>query len=299
MTEHDGKLLYEKDGCKIIKCQKCEFTHITPLPSEEELLKMYQEQFWDEIKPEAISKYEQEIEYWNMVYDEKLDIIDEFVPNTKRILDVGCGAGFFLMRAKTKGFDVLGIEPSKKASDYAEEHGISVIRNFFERFDISGQKPFDVIHMNAVLEHSIFPDKVIEKCHSLLTDNGIMIIEVPNDFNLLQKIVEKSIGKDKWWVVPKEHINYFNFETLSNLVKKNGFKILLKDSTFPLELFLLMGYDYIGDDKIGREIHNERMKLEFNLLKGGGKDLKRKLYSKFAELGIGRRAIIYAQKSPE
>ena len=160
MTEHDGELLYEKDGCKIIMCQKCEFTHITPLPSEAELLKMYQEEFYDEIKPEYITKYEREIEYWNMAYDEKLDVLEEYFPKKKRILDIGCGAGFFLMRAKTRGCDVLGIEPSNQASKYAEDHGIPVLRNFFERIDFSDQKPFDVIHMNAVLEHSISPDEV-------------------------------------------------------------------------------------------------------------------------------------------
>ena len=129
-----------------------------------------------------------------------------------------------------------------------------------------------------------------------LVDDGIIVIDVPNDFNPLQKIAQKTLGKNEWWIVPTEHLNYFNFESLSNLLKKNGFAILKKESTFPLELFLLMGYDYLGNNSVGTKIHSDRMNLEKNLLNNIGKSLKNKLYSSFAEIGIGRRAIIYAKK---
>lgn len=67
------------------------------------------------------------------------------------------------------------------------------------------------------------------------------------------------------------------------------------ESTFPLELFLLMGYDYLGNDLVGKQKHIERMNFEINLIKENKNDLKRNIYQNFAKIGIGRTAIIYAQ----
>ena len=93
-----------------------------------------------------------------------------------------------------------------------------------------------------------------------------------------------------------DHLNYFNFKSLSSLLKRLKFKIISQQSTFPLELFLLMGDDYLKSEKIGKKIHEKRMSLEKKLLSQNDKQLKRKLYEGFAEIGIGRTAIIYAQK---
>lgn len=51
---------------------------------------------------------------------------------------------------------------------------------------------------------------------------------------------------------PPEHINYFNFESITRLLERNGFSIIEITSTFPLELFLLMGDNYIGNNEIGK-----------------------------------------------
>ncbi|NWJ29659.1 hypothetical protein HX850_01900 [Marine Group I thaumarchaeote] len=93
-----------------------------------------------------------------------------------------------------------------------------------------------------------------------------------------------------------DHVNYFNFKSLEKILTKTGFELFHKDATFPLELFLLMGFDYIDDDKIGREKHNERMRLEMNLEKSGNHELKKKLYQSFAQNGIGRTAIVFGKK---
>ena len=74
-------------------------------------------------------------------------------------------------------------------------------------------------------------------------------------------------------------------------------KIIYQQSTFPIELFLLMGDDYLKSEKIGKRIHQKRMNLEKRLLSQKNQHLKKELYEKFAEIGIGRTAIIYAQKT--
>ena len=82
---------------------------------------------------------------------------------------------------------------------------------------------------------------------------------------------------------------------MSNLLESNSFKILLKESTFPLEIFLLMGNNYLDDNVIGKKKHIERMQFEKNLIESKKNDLKRNIYKHFADVGIGRSQIIYAQ----
>ncbi|AFS80020.1 hypothetical protein NKOR_00490 [Candidatus Nitrosopumilus koreensis AR1] len=297
MTEsHSGRILNEIKNFKIIDCKSCGFIHISPIPTNSELLELYQKEFFQHIKPNDIKKDESELDYWNITYDEKLKILEKHLnSNTKKILDIGCGAGFFLKRAMNNDWDTTGIEPSDEAADYANSLGIKVIKQFFQNLTSNDLETYDSIHMRLVLEHSSSPEEIIKKCYSLLNKNGILIVEVPNDYNPLQKIVKTVLQKDEYWLHPPIHINYFTFSSLRNLLEKNRFNVIHQDTTFPLELFLLMGNDYIQNESLGKQKHIERMNLEINLNKGNS-DLKQELYSKLAELNLGRTIILYARK---
>ncbi len=294
--EHSGPILKEIENYKVVDCKFCNFVHIFPIPTDEELLTIYKEEFFQHIKPNNIKKDESELNYWNITYDEKLDILEKYLKsNTKNILDIGCGPGFFLNRAMNKGWNVTGIEPSDEAANYADSLGIKVRKEFFQNTQFDELEKFDSINMRLVLEHFSSPRKILKKCHSLLNENGLLIIESPNDYNPLQNVVKTVLEKNEYWLRPPIHVNYFTFESLTNLLKSNGFEIVYRDTTFPLELFLLMGNDYTQNDNLGKQKHIERMNLEINLNKGNS-TLKRNLYSKFVELNIGRTIILYARK---
>ena len=223
-------------------------------------------------------------------------------------MDVGSGSGFFLKRAKERGWTVNGIEPNKIASNYSEKIGIPVINDFFQNVEIENMKKYDAINLFDVLEHVHNPTELLKKCHQLLKSRGIIVIEVPNDYNPLQKIVQKSLKKDEYWltILTKgrnyhwaskiDHVNYFNFFSLKRLLTKLRFKVIYQQSTFPLELFLLMGDDYLKSEKNGKKIHQKRINLEMNLMIDENSGIKKEIYEKFAEIGIGRTAIIYAKK---
>ena len=57
-----------------------------------------------------------------------------------------------------------------------------------------------------------------------------------------------------------------------------------------------MGDDYLKSEKIGKKIHQKRINLEMNLIVDENSGIKKEIYEKFAEIGIGRTAIIYAKK---
>jgi 2-polyprenyl-3-methyl-5-hydroxy-6-metoxy-1,4-benzoquinol methylase len=308
--KHTGKILKKIGQSKIVNCKECKFIHVIPLPLKKNLSELYKKKYYSKIKPNYIKKYEKEIDYWNLIFDEKLNFLSSKINMEKKsIFDLGSGAGYFLKRAKEKGWETNGVEPNSIAANHSKKIGVPVINDFFENLDIKIIKKFNAINLFDVLEHVPEPIELLKKCKKLLKSKGIIVIEVPNDYNPLQKIVQQSFKKEEYWLtlLPKsrnyhwaskmDHINYFNFESLKKLLLKMDFKIIQQESTFPLELFLLMGDDYLKKESIGKKIHEKRMNFEKNLMMSGNTAIKKNLYQKFAEIGIGRTAIIYAQKN--
>ena len=297
MTSHTGTIVWKSGKNSVISCKNCGFYHANPIPKFEDLEKMYTHKFYQELKPVYIKKDESEKDYWNITFDDKLETIESVIKKkNKKILDIGCGPGFFLQRAKEKGWNVLGIEPSSKAAKYAKDKGIPIIESTFESFLLTNKEKFDVIHSKFFLEHVPNPKNICKECYDLLNPNGVICFEVPNDFNILQKIVTDKLNKKPYWIAPPQHINYFSMKSLQNLLKKTGFTPFYAESTFPLELFLLFGFDYINNDKIGRKIHSMRMKFDSLLHLSNNNQLKREIYSSFANMGIGRAIVVYAKK---
>jgi len=308
--KHSGKVLKKIERFRIINCDKCQFIHVMPLPSELELSKLYKREYYTKVKPNYIKKYQKEIDYWNLIFDEKLDFLETKIKTqTRSIFDIGSGSGYFLLRAKEKGWAVDGVEPNLIAADHSRKIGVPVINDFFGNVNIHTMKKFNAINLFDVLEHLHNPIEVLENCYKLLKPKGVIVIEVPNDYNPLQKIVQNTLKKEEYWLTvltksrnyhwasKMDHLNYFNFQSLNRILKRLNFKIIYQQSTFPLELFLLMGDDYLKSEKIGKKIHQKRMNLEKRLLSQKNQHLKKELYEKFAEIGIGRTAVIYAQKT--
>ena len=308
--KHGGKVLKKIEKFRIIDCDKCQFIHVMPLPSELELSKLYKRKYYTKVKPNYIKKYQKEIDYWNLIFDEKLDFLETKIKTqTRSIFDIGSGSGYFLLRAKEKGWAVDGVEPNLIAADHSRKIGVPVINDFFGNVNIHTMKKFNAINLFDVLEHVHNPIEVLENCYKLLKPKGIIVIEVPNDYNPLQKIVQNTLKKEEYWLTiltksrnyhwasKMDHLNYFNFQSLNRILKRLDFKIIYQQSTFPLELFLLMDDDYLKSEKIGKRIHQKRMNLEKRLLSQKNQHLKKELYEKFAEIGIGRTAVIYAQKT--
>jgi SAM-dependent methyltransferase len=260
---------------------------------------MYREKFYEDEKPDYIKNFEKEKEYWFSIYEERFKLVEKFIKTDVRtVLDIGSSIGYFLQAGKNFKWDVLGIEPSNTAAQYAKNSGIETINDSIEHINLPELGSFSFIHMSLVLEHIIYPERVLGNCYNAMESGGIICIEVPNEFNLLQDILVNKLGKPYYWITKGKiphHLNYFNKNSLRTLLKKTNFKIVYETATFPMEVFVLMGDDYIGNDEIGTQSHEKRMSFEKNLLKSKPV-LKENLYKKLASSGLGREIIIFARK---
>lgn len=295
--KHYGTIVDQVKTFDIIDCEVCNFRHITPIPTEKELEKIYKHEYYSAEKPLYITQYEEDSDWWNIVYKERYDTFTSLLSTENRtILDIGSGPGLFLKYGQDSGWITEGVEPSLKAAEYTRNHGIKVNQCMLTRQTATQLESYDVIHLSSVLEHVPDPCELVNIAKNLLNDSGIICVVVPNDYNPFQDILRQSCDVHPWWIIPPHHINYFTFDSLKLLLEREGFTIELVEGTFPIDLFLLMGDMYIGNDELGRSCHKKRMKFEQNLAKAGKLELKRSLYKKIAELGIGREIVIYARK---
>jgi SAM-dependent methyltransferase len=294
---HSGVVVASANDFDVIECKECGFKHIIPIPTDDELEQIYSHEYYTQEKPLYLERYRGDLEWWNTVYTRRYEILEQHLPpQQRRILDIGSGPGYFLLNGKNRGWQVKGIEPSIEAAEHSQGLGLDVENIFYSQQTAPALGSFDAINMGEVLEHIPNPTVLLKLVHAQLNIDGLVCVIVPNDFNPFQLILRDHLGFDPWWVAPPHHINYFDFKSLADLLEKCGFEVLHQESTFPIDLFLLMGDNYIGDDELGRACHNKRMNFEKAVLLAGNNDLISKLYSAFGEIGIGREIVLYARK---
>jgi 2-polyprenyl-3-methyl-5-hydroxy-6-metoxy-1,4-benzoquinol methylase len=146
------------------------------------------------------------------------------------ILDIGCAEGRLLKAFHEKGCKCCGIEHK----DYPESRFLESDRIVYIQRDLESvqlpDRSYDLIFIWHVLEHMDNPVAVIAKSCSLLAENGILILAVPNFSSMEAKIFKQSwFHLDIPW-----HKYHFTKKSLEYLVEKNNLRIV-KSSTFCLE----------------------------------------------------------------
>jgi 2-polyprenyl-3-methyl-5-hydroxy-6-metoxy-1,4-benzoquinol methylase len=143
------------------------------------------------------------------------------VAKGKRLLDIGCGTGYFPAYLKRKGYDVAGVEVDPKAREFAgKEFGLAVYTpDEFLHNKIHGK--YDVITLWHVLEHLEDFNLYLEKMIDQLAPGGSMVIALPNCLAF-----DARHYKEYWagYDVPR-HLWHFTPSTLKILAGKHGLKV--------------------------------------------------------------------------
>jgi len=291
---HSGSVLDRANGFSVLDCSDCGFIHLNPVPTENELDKVYREEYYTDEKPLFIERVMEDLPWWDGVYNDRYDFFESRLPASRRsVLDIGCGPGYFL-KAGMKGF---GVEPSSRAAGHARSLGLEVMNTFFDSgLAAALGKRFDAVHLSEVLEHVPDPSMVLKAAGSLMDEGGLICCVVPNDYSPVQKVLKEKLHYKPYWLAPPHHINYFNFDTMKALLEKTGFSVAGATSMFPIDFFLLMGDDYVGNDELGRASHARRKRLDLMLGEPELKGFKKEMYELMAKHGIGREMIVYGEK---
>jgi SAM-dependent methyltransferase len=118
-----------------------------------------------------------------------------------RLLDVGCGAGFFLAAVREHGYAVLGLEPSPAYDQELEKRGLTVVHEYVEETSLPPHS-FDVVYHCDLLAHFPDPIRCLSAMCELLSPEGVLCFEVgllggisPYWYSLIGRI---GLGQHLW-----------------------------------------------------------------------------------------------------
>jgi 2-polyprenyl-3-methyl-5-hydroxy-6-metoxy-1,4-benzoquinol methylase len=210
----DSFSIYECHGCKVL------FTH--PFPESDVLYSKYYK------SDDYLSHSKKSSDLLSATYRiaQKINIriklklinsVNKSLEN--KILEVGSGIGDFLKACEKKRWKCFGIEPSDTARGVAKEfNDLTLYSNINE----IGEREFSVITMWHVLEHIANLKETVLKLKGLLSENGALIIAVPNHNSFDAKHYKQFwAGYD----IPR-HLYHFNKESLTSLMEQNGLKLI-------------------------------------------------------------------------
>ena len=284
-----------------IKKNKFGFYQISPTPSAEEITKFYADEFYTgEYKNFNDSSLEVQVQdkdffkgKWQDIYENFLEIKKKINKKTS-ILDIGCGWAQALLFFKKKGLECYGFDPAIEAVQYGCKKGLNIKHAGLEGMDVFEGKKFDIVTMFNVLEHLADPVKALKQIKKILKPKGVLVVDVPNEFNDFQLASRDTHNLKNWWIAPPNHLNYFSKDSLVKLLESLSFSIKICESSFPLEMFLLFGDNYVTDRNLGSECHKKRVAFEMNLRKFNKKLTLKKFYRALANINLGRQITIYS-----
>jgi SAM-dependent methyltransferase len=216
----DTRPLIDKMGYQIARCARCGLVYANPRAPHERILARYSsDYFWKEYLPSlGVIDGAFDLAQFDLRHKAMLDMMAAR-SSGRRLLEVGCGAGFFLKAAQRAGWQVEGIELSEEASRFAVDRLQLPIRR--ERAETAPIPPasFDVAAMFDVIEHLFDPAAVLAAIARALMPGGTLVISTPN-FDSASRV---ALGADWAVLSPLEHVYYFTEDSLRRLLAGAGF----------------------------------------------------------------------------
>lgn len=227
----ESELKFTDGPFSVVTCAKCDVTYVTPRLLDASLIEsVYDESYWNssEAKVHGYSDYRADAPLYKRTYRDRLTILNRYFDSNKRsdgtprrVLDIGCAAGYFLSVMQEEGWNVTGLEPSDAIRIQAEkELGVSNVRGGLLGVDddlIKGT--FDLVTFWDVIEHIPDPRAALVRARELLAPGGLLIVETQD----VESRAEKILGKKWQHYKHAEHIYHFNKKTLSRLLDEAGF----------------------------------------------------------------------------
>ena len=213
----DISIFSEDGGLKFDQCNECEI--IWRSSDSLHLRKPYEQTYFESKSYNKRRKHKVKKSGW------LIDLARIKNPKLNSLLEIGCSIGYTLEAAKKREIKHLGIDISEYAVNYCNNLGLNASSASFDELKKTNKK-FDLIFMQHVLEHFENPFAVLQDCHELLNEKGIVLILVPNS---KYSRAEKQNSKHRFYNmegVGSEHFVYFNYRNLGKTLQASGFEVI-------------------------------------------------------------------------
>jgi len=164
------------------------------------------------------------------------EMLQSWVEQGARVLDVGCGTGYLAQGLQRKGCTVYGIDQDQSQVDRAKERGvkatcISVTDAEALQQHLGKGATFDFVVCADILEHVTDPKNTLEMLKQYV--GGKLLISLPN---VAHWSVRWGLLRGEWryqdsGILDRTHVHFFTRETARELLKHAGYKIVREEFT--------------------------------------------------------------------
>jgi len=185
------------------------------------------------------------VRYERGVYRQRVKSVMRFMGDVKgrRVLDLGCGVGFFGGEAQKRGAWVAGVDFSATALEICHERlpRLGLVRADATRVPFASES-FDVVLVNDIIEHLAeeLGRQMMREVNRILRPGGRLVLDTDNDaflfhrkgFRRLNDWFEKDTEQratlreiKKTWNAPTLHIHIYSVDELRGLIEGAGFRV--------------------------------------------------------------------------
>lgn len=212
-----SRFTFSKTSRDFFACDGCGLHFIYPLPSLEEIAALYDRDYYDSWGLDSGTVSTERMK--QATFHDKLDVVEKFVPDKGRILDIGCATGFFLDAARQREWDPYGVELSSYSSELARQliGSDRILTGQLADAEFADNS-FDAVFMTDVIEHVHDVRPFIAEVSRITRAGGIVAITTPDPESLSCRLMGRH-----WPHFKLEHLLYFSARSLSLLMEPMGF----------------------------------------------------------------------------
>ncbi len=146
----------------------------------------------------------------------------EYLKNSKKIVDLGCGDGVFLELVKERHPEkyILGVDSTLELVSACKARGLNVKKNDVLKFMKTEGKKYDAFVMLDLLEHLDF-DKNVNIFRSV-PEGAVLIVKTPN--------INSALGHQFYLQCPGHVAPYSPF-TIGKMLERSGFDKIAEGET--------------------------------------------------------------------
>jgi len=211
------KLFLDAKQRTVVECEDCGLRSLSPMPTLDHMIEINEET----VHPFFNACLEDE-ESYRTYFEPKLNALQRAQPNG-RLLDVGCGAGFFLDAARTRGYDVSGVDLSPVPAAHARDKlGLDVRVDSLYGLKAPAAK-FDAVTIFQTIEHDPNPDALCAELYRIIRPGGVLMVTTP----AADGFVARVMGRRWFGYRNVEHVSFFSQDSLRHALEEAGFEIEL------------------------------------------------------------------------
>lgn len=205
-------------GFDYYQCGHCGTLSTFPVPSSAQITKYYEEKF---LRGNYLTA--RELTDYDRTCQQLATLLSKYYgPELKgrAVMDIGCFTGGLLFELqKEYACEVMGVELQKEAVAIAKNRLNGKVLQMDVNNSDFPNKQYDVITLTGVIEHVVYPTKLLKRVSELIKQNGVIMLQTPN----AESMVAKLMGT--YWppLAPIEHIHIHSKRSIEMILTQLGF----------------------------------------------------------------------------